>query len=139
MAKRLLLIVLQFVLFKYASCSPSVLTTETVISSSSEEFSAEILSSKQWNHRDPTVNYGVDVSWPMHHSRVSTNYPWLPHNVDPENNPVPEEYIGMPLQPLGNRQQVFDGTSVDETIKKNYATSINIFSISSFLLLFIFE
>ena len=125
MAKRLLLIVLQFVLFKYASCSPSVLTTETVISSSSEEFSAEILSSKasvqseqQWNHRDPTVNYGVDVSWPMHHSRVSTNYPWLPHNVDPENNPVPEEYIGMPLQPLGNRQQVFDGTSVDETIEK---------------------
>ena len=38
----------------------------------------------------------------MHHGSVSTNYAWLPHNVDPINNPVPEEYVGMAIQPLGN-------------------------------------
>lgn len=45
--------------------------------------------------------YGVDMSWPIHHARVSTNYPWLPHNLDP-TLPVPDEYQGMPVQPLGN-------------------------------------
>lgn len=54
------------------------------------------------------VEYGVDVSFPMHRSKVSTNYPWLPHNVDPENNPTPDEYKGMPLQPLGNVQKFYD-------------------------------
>jgi prolyl 4-hydroxylase len=37
----------------------------------------------------------------MHHEQVSTNYPWLPHNVNPKKNPVPEEYVDMPIQPLG--------------------------------------
>ncbi len=55
------------------------------------------------------ASYGADISWPMQHDRVSTNYPWLPHNVDPENNPIPVEYIGMPLQPLGDRQKAFEG------------------------------
>ncbi len=55
------------------------------------------------------ASYGADISWPMQHDRVSTNYPWLPHNVDPENNPIPDEYIGMPLQPLGDRQKAFEG------------------------------
>jgi len=54
------------------------------------------------------ASYGADISWPMQHDRVSTNYPWLPHNVDPENNPIPVEYIGMPLQPLGDRQKAFE-------------------------------
>jgi prolyl 4-hydroxylase len=40
-------------------------------------------------------------SYPMHHEHVSTNYPWLPHNVDPIHNPVPEEYKDMAIQPLG--------------------------------------
>jgi prolyl 4-hydroxylase len=40
-------------------------------------------------------------SWPMHHANVSTNYPWLPHNLDP-SLPVPIEYKDMQLQPLGN-------------------------------------
>jgi hypothetical protein len=53
-------------------------------------------------------NYGADISWPMHHSRVSTNFAWLPHNVDPVNNPIPEEYIGMPIQPLGDRQKAYE-------------------------------
>lgn len=25
------------------------------------------------------VEYGADISFPMHHDVVSTNYPWLPH------------------------------------------------------------
>ena len=56
-------------------------------------------------------SYGVDVSWPIHHSSVSTNFPWLAHNVDPEHNPVPAEFKDMPMQPLGDRQKSYDGTS----------------------------
>ena len=51
--------------------------------------------------------YGVDISYPMHHERVSTNYPWLPHNMD-TSLPVPEEYRDMPLQPLGDMQSRYD-------------------------------
>jgi len=43
----------------------------------------------------------------MHHDRVSTNYPWLPHNMDP-SLPVPEEYKDMPLQPLGDVQSRYE-------------------------------
>jgi hypothetical protein len=66
------------------------------------------------------ASYGADISWPMQHDRVSTNYPWLPHNVDPENNPIPVEYIGMPLQPLGDRQKAFEGKG----LKKNVVCSL---------------
>jgi len=52
--------------------------------------------------------YGVDVSFPIHHHFVSTNYPWLPHNVDPANNPTPPEFRDMPLQPLGNREAAYE-------------------------------
>ena len=48
------------------------------------------------------IDYGTDFSWPMHHASVSTNYPWLPHNMDPVNNPIPEQYRGMPLKTLGD-------------------------------------
>lgn len=43
----------------------------------------------------------------MHHKSVSTNYDWLPHNVD-SSIPTPRQYQGMPLQPLGNRQQFYE-------------------------------
>ena len=52
--------------------------------------------------------YAYDVSFPMLQLTVSTNYPWLPHNVDPKNNPTPEEYKNMPIQGLGNRQKFYD-------------------------------
>ena len=53
-------------------------------------------------------DYGMDISFPMTaNDAISTNYPWLPHNVDPQNNPTPEEYENMPLQVLGNRKQVY--------------------------------
>jgi hypothetical protein len=54
------------------------------------------------------VSYGVDQSFPMHHSSISTNYPWLPHNVDPANNPTPPEYKDMPIQFLGNVQERYE-------------------------------
>uniref|UniRef100_A0A7S3QBB7 Fe2OG dioxygenase domain-containing protein n=1 Tax=Chaetoceros debilis TaxID=122233 RepID=A0A7S3QBB7_9STRA len=56
---------------------------------------------------DP-VEYGVDVSFPIQSYEVSTNYPWLPHNVDPENNPTPPKYQGMPIQLLGNVKERYD-------------------------------
>jgi prolyl 4-hydroxylase len=43
----------------------------------------------------------------MHHAKVSTNYPWLPHNLDP-TLPVPKQYKNMPINPLGDRQAAYD-------------------------------
>lgn len=57
---------------------------------------------------DEAPEFGVDVSFPIHRTTVSTNYPWLPHNEDPENNPTPPEYEGMPIQWLGNKKQFYD-------------------------------
>jgi hypothetical protein len=58
------------------------------------------------SNKDEPVEYGVDVSFPMHYTDVSTNYPWLPHNKDP-SLPVPKEYQDMVLQPLGNKQKFY--------------------------------
>lgn len=55
---------------------------------------------------DEPVEYGADVSWPMQHVEVSTNYPWLEHNVDP-SVPVPRKYEDMVPQPLGDRQTFY--------------------------------
>jgi hypothetical protein len=58
------------------------------------------------NSPDSIVEYGMDISFPMQHNTVSTNYLWLPHNVDP-TIPTPHEYQGMPIQPLGDRQTMY--------------------------------
>jgi len=55
---------------------------------------------------DEPVEYGVDVSFPMQYSEVSTNYPWLEHNVDPSKL-VPDEYKDMVPQPLGDKQSFY--------------------------------
>eukprot|EP00559_Dactyliosolen_fragilissimus_P001203 CAMPEP_0184864954 /NCGR_PEP_ID=MMETSP0580-20130426/16490_1 /TAXON_ID=1118495 /ORGANISM="Dactyliosolen fragilissimus" /LENGTH=434 /DNA_ID=CAMNT_0027363931 /DNA_START=35 /DNA_END=1339 /DNA_ORIENTATION=+ len=58
---------------------------------------------------DSVPSYGVDVSFPMHSfDGVSTNYAWLPHNVDPENNPTPPEYVGVPVQHFSERQSFYE-------------------------------
>jgi hypothetical protein len=44
----------------------------------------------------------------MHHAGVSTNYAWLPHNVDPSRHKTPSAYRNMAIQPLGDRQAEFD-------------------------------
>jgi prolyl 4-hydroxylase len=64
------------------------------------------------------ANYGVDVSWPMHHNVISDNYPWLPHNADPENNPIPDEYKDMEIQTMGNRNDFYDNFL--EGCRQNY-------------------
>ena len=55
--------------------------------------------------------YGVDVSFPIHYLRVSTNYPWLPHNLhnssETQSPPNSKEYENMPIQPLGDRRQFY--------------------------------
>lgn len=50
--------------------------------------------------------YGLDVSFPARRP-VSTNFPWLPHNQDPIKNPTPTKYRDMPIQPLGDRHQIY--------------------------------
>ena len=55
---------------------------------------------------DEPVEYGVDVSFPMHYAEVSTNYPWLPHNMDP-SIPTPHEYEDMVPQPLGDKKTFY--------------------------------
>jgi prolyl 4-hydroxylase len=51
-----------------------------------------------------TNRYSVVKSYPIHHANISTNYAYLPHNIDP-SMPTPAEYIGMPINPLGHEVQ----------------------------------
>jgi prolyl 4-hydroxylase len=53
------------------------------------------------------VDYGVDVSYPMHYADISKNYDWLPHNLDPSLE-TPEEYVGREVQHLGDKQTFYD-------------------------------
>jgi prolyl 4-hydroxylase len=64
---------------------------------------------------DEPAEYGVDVSFPIHHERMSTNYEWLPHNVDTTRQ-TPREYKDMVPQPLGNRQEFYNNF-LDSCIK----------------------
>lgn len=59
-----------------------------------------------WEHATPI--YAYDVSYPMFSKNVSTNYPWLRHNTDPDNHPTPKEYENVPIQPLGDRQTFYE-------------------------------
>jgi prolyl 4-hydroxylase len=43
----------------------------------------------------------------MHHKSVSTNFAWLPHNVD-RSLKTPSKYSGVPINPLGDRQSFYD-------------------------------
>lgn len=51
--------------------------------------------------------YGVDVSFPQHHGEISDNFAWLPHNVDPANNPTPANYKGKAIQYLGDKPKEY--------------------------------
>jgi prolyl 4-hydroxylase len=57
---------------------------------------------------NPPISYGADISWPHHHRQVSSNYAWLPHNIDPKHYPVPSKYQDVPIQPLGDRQAFYE-------------------------------
>lgn len=56
---------------------------------------------------NPTI-YGVDISYPIHQPTVSSNYDYLPHNVDPENTSIPWKHSGVPIQPLGDKQTFYE-------------------------------
>eukprot|EP00548_Thalassiothrix_antarctica_P013872 CAMPEP_0194171908 /NCGR_PEP_ID=MMETSP0154-20130528/6470_1 /TAXON_ID=1049557 /ORGANISM="Thalassiothrix antarctica, Strain L6-D1" /LENGTH=474 /DNA_ID=CAMNT_0038884427 /DNA_START=169 /DNA_END=1590 /DNA_ORIENTATION=+ len=53
------------------------------------------------------ADYGVDVSLPMHHMKVSDNYLELAWNVDPSIE-TPSDYQDKVVQPLGDRQKFYD-------------------------------
>jgi hypothetical protein len=74
--------------------------------STTSEKTSDSSSGSSGGNKDEPVEYGVDVSFPMHYAQVSTNYPWLPHNQDP-SLPVPKEYQDMVIQPLGNKQEFY--------------------------------
>lgn len=53
--------------------------------------------------------YGADLSFAIFSDKISDNYAWLPHNADPKNHPtVPDRYVGMPVQILGDKQTPYD-------------------------------
>jgi len=62
----------------------------------------------QKKNNPPLQSYGADISWPHHHRQVSSNYAWLPHNIDPKHYPAPLKYQDMPIQPLGDRQAFYE-------------------------------
>eukprot|EP00521_Asterionellopsis_glacialis_P013568 CAMPEP_0195294354 /NCGR_PEP_ID=MMETSP0707-20130614/14738_1 /TAXON_ID=33640 /ORGANISM="Asterionellopsis glacialis, Strain CCMP134" /LENGTH=490 /DNA_ID=CAMNT_0040355299 /DNA_START=22 /DNA_END=1494 /DNA_ORIENTATION=+ len=72
--------------------------------------SISIVSSDEDAESPSAPSYGVDVSTPIHHAKVSDNYAWLPHNVDPSNHATPAKYKDMAIQPLGNMQELYDQT-----------------------------
>lgn len=46
------------------------------------------------------LEYGVDISFPMHHRNVSSNFAWLDEST--------EEHKGTPVQPLGDKQTFYN-------------------------------
>jgi prolyl 4-hydroxylase len=56
-------------------------------------------------NQDSSISYALDVSFPIQNA-VSTNYPHLPHNLDP-SLPIPGKYKDKPLQILGDRQSAY--------------------------------
>lgn len=65
------------------------------------------LSSQAKEEADEAAEYGVDVSFPIQHNKVSTNYAWLPHNLDITEE-LPKEFEGEDVQHLGNRQTFYN-------------------------------
>jgi len=61
-----------------------------------------------FGQNEEVPSYGVDVSFPMHAKRASTNYPWLPHNVNPQKISTPPEFEGVSVQPLGDRDTIHE-------------------------------
>jgi len=53
-------------------------------------------------------SYGVDVSFPIHSKSVSTNYDWLPHNLNPGEVPTPQEFEGISVQVCGDRYKFYE-------------------------------
>ena len=68
-----------------------------------------------------SVEYGVDVSFPIHRWKVSKNYDWLPHNQDPSLT-TPKEYEGEPVQVNLVIQQIHQPACTKSELCFNYST-----------------
>lgn len=71
--------------------------------------------------------YGVDISTAIHHGLISNNYAWLPHNIDPNNNPTPPEYVNLPIQYLGDKRAFYDNMIAG--CEEHYGASHSSFSV----------
>lgn len=58
----------------------------------------------------------------MHGYHVTTNYDWLPWNADSSID-TPEEYKGMPVQPLGDKQTFYENQSKQKTKAPDISTT----------------
>ncbi|CAB9496506.1 repeat domain-containing protein 42 [Seminavis robusta] len=56
---------------------------------------------------EDAVEYGVDVSFPIHHRRMSDNYAWLPHNNNNGHHKTPKRYEDMVVSPLPHREEAY--------------------------------
>jgi hypothetical protein len=56
---------------------------------------------------EPGAEYGVDVSFPIHHATVSNNYAWLDHNLNPDQYSPAPGLSNVPVQPLGDKQKSY--------------------------------
>jgi hypothetical protein len=77
------------------------------------DYGVDVVSSRQstWSRSFAGcrgANTSILQSFPMHHANVTYNYDWMPWNTDP-SVPTPDEYSGMPVQPLGDRQSFYEG------------------------------
>ena len=88
-------------------CLVACLTTVHGAFWSNDASDQKTATDEQPKQLDDPVEYGVDVSFPMHHEKISSNYPWLPHNLDP-SLPTPKEFQDQVIQPLGNREKFYE-------------------------------
>jgi hypothetical protein len=110
---RLLLLTAVLVLFDLSMMTTTTTTTTTkIVEHPTKKISFFFLplalaltASNSKNNKN--IQYGADVSFPMHQDHVTTNYDWLPHNTLPQLYKSPEGYVAMPIQPLGNRQEIY--------------------------------
>lgn len=80
--KRDVLKVIQCLLLAYIDQITALMmksTTTTMIMTKSILLLTVLVAASVAVAQEATVEYGTDISFPMHYDAVSTNYAWLPH------------------------------------------------------------
>lgn len=85
----------------------SILCLLALVTSANAGFWSDTEENKEPKTPDEPVEYGVDVSFPIHHEEISTNYDWLTHNMD-STIQTPRQYKDMVRQPLGHRKEFYE-------------------------------
>jgi hypothetical protein len=116
-------VILQLLLLLLATTSTTTLAlnlwgndNNSEVASDTTTTTTDAAAQAQAQHNQPINSfsqptYGVDISFPIHHTSISTNYAWLPHNnphLLSQSHPTPSEYQNMPIQYLGNKQAEYD-------------------------------